>query len=138
MSSTPDSASADLERKLPEKVDVQSGSRLAPEYERYLVLHEQFAGAPKKTLLRKRGFRSHPPGDVTDKMRSRLPSPPDPVLSLFDVLSRQSQRRQRQALRLSRRCRHDIAAIQFGAYVSLLHLWPLRTNFQHRSSSSWA
>ncbi|CAO2655930.1 Nn.00g047330.m01.CDS01 [Neocucurbitaria sp. VM-36] len=60
MSSTPDSSSTDLERKLPEKVKVQSGSQLAPEYERYLALHDQFAGAAKKTLVRKLDFRLLP------------------------------------------------------------------------------
>lgn len=70
MASTPASSSfTDIERKLPEKIGVseeagdQSSLELgvqeaAPtnvlEYERYLVLHQQFEGAGKKKLVKKR------------------------------------------------------------------------------------
>jgi hypothetical protein len=54
MSSTPTSSSTDLERKLPEKVGVQESAAVNPEYERYLVLHEQMEGdGGKKKLIRK-------------------------------------------------------------------------------------
>jgi hypothetical protein len=59
MSSTPTSGSStDLERKLPEKVGVQEQVPANHEYERFLVLHEQFAGDAHKKLLRKRKFRA--------------------------------------------------------------------------------
>lgn len=55
MASTPASgSSADLERKLPEKIGVQESAPANLEYERFLVLHEQFAGDARKKLLRKR------------------------------------------------------------------------------------
>ncbi|KAF2001582.1 MFS general substrate transporter [Amniculicola lignicola CBS 123094] len=60
MASTPSSSSTDLERKLPEKVGVQTTTAPNVEYERFLVLDAQFQGPGKKVLLRKLDFRLLP------------------------------------------------------------------------------
>jgi MFS family permease len=59
MASTP-SSSTDLERKLPEKVGVQTTTSPNIEYERFLILDAQFQGVGKMTLLRKLDFRLLP------------------------------------------------------------------------------